>query len=47
MCAIVDMVVTTLEQSTIIQDQNMMALFSMPIDQLQLKEAHEYFRFRK
>jgi hypothetical protein len=33
-CAITDMVITTLERAIIIQDQSMMALFSMLNNQL-------------
>jgi hypothetical protein len=42
-CAIANMAVATLEWTTIIWDQNMMALFSIFDDKLQLEEAHEYF----
>jgi DNA repair exonuclease SbcCD ATPase subunit len=40
---IVDMAIATLERTTIIQDQSIMAIFSMFNDQLQSHEAREYF----
>jgi hypothetical protein len=41
------MAITILEQATIIWNQSMMVLFSMPNDQLQSEEVCKYFHFWK